>query len=225
MAGSDKSKIHVLKREPRQSSLSKFLADERAALIEEYGHTAAMRAEASLRSLNEKHLQEREPLHRELSRGDGQRARELGKIYEFFDAALIGNLIVLPEEDRTAVLRAIQANIATRLKPPSLPTRPPRLWADRDAEKPSDPASFTRAVYGRWFGKGISRKHLRDLDPQLYRALSVWEHRHPEDRIAELPTLTEVIDQKIALLSTEFSEDELRKLGTTLQTRLRRMKK
>ena len=86
------------------------------------------------------------------------------------------------------------------------------------------PAAFARRVYGPWIGTGFTRPQLRTLDDALYHALSVWEHRHPEDAIKDLPTLAEVIDSKIARLADEFSPDELRKLGATLQTRLRRAK-
>lgn len=107
---------------------------------------------------------------------------------------------------------------------PSLPKRAPTLWKDRDPAAEMNPALFTRETYARWLGHGLTRQHLRNLDSDLYRALSVWEHRHPTDRIAELPTLAEVIDARIAALADEFPPDELRKLGSTLQTRHRRSK-
>jgi len=127
-----------------------------------------------------------------------------------------------------AILRYTIAMIETELGsqlPPVLPTKAPALWADRDPDLKTNPAKFTTDTYKDWIGKGLTRQHLRELDPQLYHALSVWEHRHPEDRIENLPTLAEVIDMKIASLANEFEPEELRKLGTTLQTRLRRSKK
>lgn len=108
---------------------------------------------------------------------------------------------------------------------PTLPKRAPTLWKDRDRNDETNPALFTRGTYEQWLGHGLTRQHLRELDADLYRALSVWEHRHPEDRITELPTLAEVIDARIAALADEFSPDELRKLGSTLQTRHQRSKK
>lgn len=105
----------------------------------------------------------------------------------------------------------------------ALPMKAPQLWEDRKSTE--NPVAFTSRVYGAWIGKGMTRKKLRDLDPALYRALSVWEHRHPDDVIKGLPTLAEVIDERIARLSSELNEDELRKLGSTLQTRHRRSKK
>jgi len=105
-----------------------------------------------------------------------------------------------------------------------LPSKAPQLWVDRDPALKENPAAFTGRVYGPWIGTGFTRPQLRALDDALYHALSVWEHRHPEDTVKDLPTLAEVIDSKIARLADEFSPDELRKLGATLQTRLRRKK-
>lgn len=134
----------------------------------------------------------------------------------------------LNKGQQIAALRYLIAQIETSLGfelPPELPDKAPVLWADRNTKEKINPSKFTRDVYGQWIGKGLTRKHLRDLDEPLYRALSVWEHRHPTDTIQELPTLAQVIDQKIKRLSAEFTPEELRKLGTTLQTRLRRTKK
>ena len=177
----------------------------------------------------ENYIREREPVHRQLFPGDPERAQRLGRLFELLGFKIEGNVVPLDGADRYDMLRALQLLLAHFIdqyaRPSSLPAKPPALWADRDPHSSINPAEFTRKTYAKWLGRSLTRKHLRDLDPQLYRALSVWEHRHPEDRITELPTLREVIDQKIAALSTEFSEEELRKLGTTLQTRLRRMKK
>lgn len=108
--------------------------------------------------------------------------------------------------------------------PPRLPETAPTYWADRNPEGDMNPAEFARAIYGRWIGNGLTRQHLRKLDYPLYRALSVWESRHPGDRIAELLTISEVIDSKIAALSKELDPDELRKLASTLQNRHRKSK-
>lgn len=105
-----------------------------------------------------------------------------------------------------------------------LPTQAPKLWAERDPGEKINPSKFTRTVYGEWIGKGLTRRHLLELDEPLYRALSVWEHRHPEDAINELTTVAQAIDEKIERLSLEFTPDELRKLGTALQSRLQRQR-
>lgn len=119
------------------------------------------------------------------------------------------------------LLQVYEARTASTLP---LPSKAPQLWVDRDPALKENPAAFTRRVYGPWIGTGFTRPQLRALDDALYHALSVWEHRHPEDTVKDLPTLAEVIDSKIARLADEFSPDELRKLGATLQTRLRRSK-
>jgi hypothetical protein len=107
---------------------------------------------------------------------------------------------------------------------PPLPATAPQLWADRDPTVKTNPPTFVRQVYGPWIARGLTRRRLNDLDPALYNALTVWEHRHAEQRMTELPTLAEEIDARIASLSKDMSPDELRTLGLTLQTRHRRKK-
>lgn len=165
----------------------------------------------------------RDAMFRDLFPGDAERAKLLGRTVGLLTSPILSYLLSAKEPDRSQMRRAIHVEIASFARPMGTPTEAPRLWSDRDAGDTTNPAEFIRKHYKRWIGFGLTRKDLRDLDPQLYHALSVWEHRHPEDRINELPTVSEVIDEKILALSTEFSEDELRKLGTTLQTRLRRL--
>lgn len=173
----------------------------------------------------EREIAKREARMRELFPGDPERAHQLGRLLDSLTSPILSYFLSAEEPDRSQMRRAVQLEIALFSTFMGRPTKPPRLWSERDVDEPTNPVEFIRKHYKRWVGFGFTRKDLRDLDPQLYHALSVWEHRHPDDRMVELPTLSEVIDQKVAALSAEFSEDELRKLGTTLQTRLRRMKK
>jgi len=159
--------------------------------------------------------------------GDPKRAARVGRRYRDTVQKIIGAAGEL-DEDAPLFFEALRDFIESqtpkrRSAKARLPKRAPALWKDRDPEGETNPALFTRATYTRWLGH-LTRQHLRELDPDLYRALSVWEHRHPEDRITELLTLAEVIDARIAALADEFSPDELRKLGSTLQTRHRRSK-
>ena len=160
--------------------------------------------------------------------GDPKRAARVGRRYRDVVDRIVVAAVEL-NEDAPLLLEALR-DFVERQTPKRrsvkalLPKRAPALWKDRDPEEETNPVLFTRAIYARWLGHGLTRQHLRELDPDLYRALSVWEHRHPEDRLTELPTLAEVIDSRIAALADEFSPDELRKLGSTLQTRHRRSK-
>jgi len=132
----------------------------------------------------------------------------------------------LDAQQRIAALRELlQVYEASSASVLPMPSKAPQLWAERDPALKENPAAFARRVYGPWIVTGFTRPQLRALDDALYHALSVWEHRHPEDVMKDLPTLAEVIDSKIARLADEFSPDELRKLGATLQTRLRRAKR
>lgn len=160
--------------------------------------------------------------------GAPERAARVGRRYRDVVDRIVIAAVEL-DEDAPLLLEALR-DFVERQTPKKksvkarLPKRASKLWKDRAPSDETNPALFTRATYSRWLGCGLTRQHLRELDPDLYRALSVWEHRHPEDRITELPTLAEVIDARIAALADEFSPDELRKLGSTLQTRHRRAK-
>lgn len=105
-----------------------------------------------------------------------------------------------------------------------LKAKPSDRWAERDLNRKEDPAEFTRRVYKKWLAQGFDRKLLRDADPELYRALSVWVHRHPDDIINGLYSKGQQMDEIIKRLSSELSEDELRRLGYAIDARFRRKK-
>jgi len=156
-------------------------------------------------------------------RRDAERPTSLNDAKAAFERAADAD--GLDAQQRIAALRELlQVYEASSASVLPMPSKAPQLWVDRDPALRESPAAFARRVYGPWIGTGFTRPQLRTLDDALYHALSVWEHRHPEDALKDLPTLAEVIDSKIARLADEFSPDELRKLGATLQTRLRRAK-
>ncbi|MFN3625310.1 MAG: hypothetical protein ACK4TP_14750 [Hyphomicrobium sp.] len=62
----------------------------------------------------------------------------------------------------------------------------PELWADRIGRK-ENPVTFIRRVYRDHLNGSMTRAMLRQLDPELYNALAVWENRHPHDVVTELP--------------------------------------
>lgn len=129
---------------------------------------------------------------------------------------------------RIEILRMLLASHEAQLPRPKvvpLPTTAPEAWSKRDLNLRENPVEYTRRVYGRWLGHGLTRKDLKALDPDLYRALSVWVSRHPDDAIAELPAQSEILDDLIDRLSAQLSLDDLRKLGYAIDTRLRRASK
>lgn len=141
------------------------------------------------------------------------------------------------EDERDALFQQVRLSLPVELTPRhyrfaqrELPEEPPVPWEsfryaqDEGFAPKLNPVEFIRMSYKEWIGKGLTRHHLRQIDPHLYQALNVWEHRHPEQRMTDLPTKVQVIDEKIAALSAEMSPDELRKLASTLQARHRRMK-
>ena len=129
---------------------------------------------------------------------------------------------------RIEILRKLLASHEAQLPRPKsvpLPATAPETWSERDLNLRENPVQYTRRVYARWFGHGLTRKDLKALDPDLYRALSVWVSRHPDDAIAELPAQSEIMDDLIDRLSAQLSLDDLRKLGYAIDTRLRRASK
>lgn len=116
---------------------------------------------------------------------------------------------------------------------PELPTVPtevsppeaaPELWASRDLNRRESPPQFIRRVYSDWLGHGLQRRHLVTLDPALYKALSVWLTRKPDDEIVgELPAHGHSTNDLIDRLSADYSLDDLRKLGYAINARLRRV--
>jgi|SoiMethySBSTD1v2_1073268.scaffolds.fasta_scaffold08982_8 hypothetical protein len=129
---------------------------------------------------------------------------------------------------RIEILRMLLASHEAQLPRPKvvpLPTTAPEAWSKRDLNLRENPVEYTRRAYARWLGHGLTRKDLKALDPDLYRALSVWVSRHPDDAIAELPAQSEILDDLIDRLSAQLSLDDLRKLGYAIDTRLRRASK
>lgn len=152
-----------------------------------------------------------------------------GPVAELQDSiAQLADRYALSPQDIVQLLKdfllAYEARSALGSPSEALPSKAPALWAQRDLNLRQNPPQFFHAVYDAWLGKGLTRKTLRDLDPDLYRAITVWEVRHPEDRIQDLPTASDLVDQQVERLTSLFTEDELRRLSTVLQARYRRMK-
>lgn len=133
----------------------------------------------------------------------------------------------LDKNAATAVLKGLLH--ATPAVPLSLPVYAPEQWSDRTVRK-ENPVMFIHRVYGSLLGQGLARRDLLKLDPKLYNALAGWERRYPEQRMHELPTISEIIDSRIAELTLHCSQEELRQIATALQgraarrTRARKMK-
>lgn len=178
---------------------------------------------------DEQPISEAERLGRELKRSD---PRRLEKAFDDLTAALEGIIqyrALDPSERRAIVGRLAEkyrisdgfcrGAASDPATPP--PLTPTELWEHRSGRK-ENPVAFLRRVYAPWLGQGMTRADLRRIDLPLYRAFSAWLRRHPEDPVAELPSLSEAIDRKIERLAHEFTPDDLRKLGLALQNRQRR---
>lgn len=107
--------------------------------------------------------------------------------------------------------------------PLALPQTAPEFWKARDLNLRENAPQFIRRVYAQWLGRGLERKDIARLDQDLYKALSVWLSRHPEDPIvADLPPQREKLDELIDELSAKYPLEDLRKLGHAIDARLRR---
>lgn len=87
-------------------------------------------------------------------------------------------------EEARSLLQGLRAGVMAEILPalaswPS-PSEAPERWSDRVGRKENPPA-FIRRVYRDYLQGGFTRATLRRLDPELYGALVVWEHRHPHD--------------------------------------------
>jgi hypothetical protein len=141
-----------------------------------------------------------------------------------FDIACKAHAV--PRTDLAAIIKSAMDDVgpAEVATPAPLPLAPPELWSKR-TDRAESPVGFVRRVYAPYIGHGFTRPDLRKLDPELYRAVTVWEHRHPEDRMTEIPKKSEVIDARLAALSSRITPDELRQLGYALQGRASRRKR
>lgn len=128
-----------------------------------------------------------------------------------------------PQETR-AVLRVLLKDLAqNEVEAVEPPAKAPEVWPERDLNRRENPPQFIARVYAKWLGRGLLRRHLATLDPDLYKALSVWLTRHPDDDIASiLPPHYEVMDEVIADLEAQYPPETLRRIGYAIEARARR---
>lgn len=132
----------------------------------------------------------------------------------------------LTEKEIAGLVGVVAMRAIFNEPPEPLPTVAPELWTARDLNLRENAPAFTRRVYGKWLDHGLARKDIARLDSDLYKALSVWLARHPDDDIAkQLPSQSEEIDRAIKTLSAQYPVEFLRKLGYAIDTRLRRQQK
>ena len=91
----------------------------------------------------------------------------------------------MTRDDRIRFRHALFSDALRRQHVPDMPTNAPELWSDRRGMR-ENPVEFVRRVYAPWLGQGLRRSHLLALDKQLYTALGVWLHRHPDIGFPEL---------------------------------------
>ena len=157
--------------------------------------------------------------------GDAERARRLYAAFKDLRRALeqVEEAHNLSPVDAHAITKAMLPRLAPLAPDKPVPDEAPELWARRDLNRRETAPQFIKRVYGEWIGHGLARKDLARLDEELYRALSVWLNRHPEDEMARLlPSQSEQLDELIERLSAEYPIEFLRKLGYAIDSRIRR---
>ena len=95
----------------------------------------------------------------------------------------------------------------------ALPSEAPELWSGKTSKE--DPAAFTIRVYGEWLRHGLTRAHLRKLDPKLYQAMATHVRRHGipdelKELISPLSKRSRAIDQELADFGIQEPRDAFR---------------
>ena len=101
----------------------------------------------------------------------------------------------------------------------SLPKKAPALWT-KDRQPGESPPEFIKRHYAPWLGKGLTRPHVKRLDPQLYTALSNWlrHNEFPED--LDLPTLKERNDRWVDLIQKQGQDAKFfHRMGQNIRNR------
>lgn len=84
------------------------------------------------------------------------------------------------------------------------PTEAPELY--QGLRGPETPPAFVQRVYGECLGHGLTRAHIRNLDPGLYRAIENWSRRNEWPAEVDLPTKAEQTTREIAAFEAQVLE-------------------
>ena len=88
---------------------------------------------------------------------------------------------------------------------------------------PESPPEFVQRVYGPWLGQGLTRAHVRKLDPGLYQAINNWSRKNEWPADVDLPTLKEQNDRWVDRVKNvgagDISHTEAMRLAGVMQRR------
>lgn len=104
-----------------------------------------------------------------------------------------------------------------------IPTEAPEMYPG--LRGPESPPEFVRRVYGEWLGQGLTRAHIRKLDPVLSTAINNWLKKPGCDWPADvdLPTLKEQNDRLVEAMKNDQPANltlrDARRLEGLLHTR------
>lgn len=146
---------------------------------------------------------------------------------------LIARSAPVGEESRVEFLTAFRQAlderfpVANHLSDISLPTEAPEKY--QGLRGPETPPAFVQRVYGEWLGQGLTRAHIRTLDPKLYEGINNWLSRPSNEWPADvdLPTLKEQNDRDFAAMAAsdtqgiigKFTGKEALRLGAAIARR------
>ncbi|HEV7437692.1 MAG TPA: hypothetical protein VGO22_22930 [Pseudorhizobium sp.] len=115
----------------------------------------------------------------------------------------------LSDEDKLALAAKIAKKLASESRKNGvLPTEAPALWAERSSGRDVSPADFIVEHYGNWFEYGLTRQHLKRIDPKLYQAFATWMRRHDVP-----PHLAEFAKSKKSAVDDELKAEGIAEPG------------
>ena len=104
---------------------------------------------------------------------------------------------------------------------PALPTAAPEIY--EGLRGPETPPEFVKRVYRPWLGQGLTRAHIRALDPTLYEAIRNWSRRNEWPVEVDLPTRSERASRWVdRVVAGDIPEEQLREARNLLAAKQRR---
>ena len=88
----------------------------------------------------------------------------------------------------------------------SLPAEAPETY--QGLRGPETPPAFVQRVYGEWLGHGLTRAHIRQLDPALSQAINNWSRKNEWPADVDLPTKSEQTSRDIEAMRAAAAEGQ-----------------
>lgn len=174
----------------------------------------------SKRAGSQVYFRERDFWEQPARRGNIDKNYTVEEILGFID-----NSTPVDGQERAAFASALRQGVDQRFplsrvveqRTVSLPTEAPEIY--QGLRGPENPPAFVKRVYGPWLGHGLTKAHIRNLDPKLYTAIDNWLKKPgcewPDD--VDLPTLKEQNDRMVAALTAGSPDTKVLKDARRIQ--------